>query len=116
MIPSASITYTFTSIYTSLQHPYGCLYNGTFSEAEPLKNLIICDCDSLNGVDFKIAETLSRDQTYVMVVTTSASGTTGGYSLTASGNDFIRITITTKCKCESIVEIIFYSKTEYSFF
>jgi hypothetical protein len=76
-------TYTFAS--TSTMDTYGYFYRDRVDPSYPSWNLITSDDDSGGQGQFRITVTLSYGQTYVLVVTTFSSSTTGSFSVIASG-------------------------------
>jgi hypothetical protein len=78
-------TYTLRSTSRTGMDTYGCLYSTSFDPTYPYRNLLTCDDDSGGSGQFLVSHYLLSGQTYVLVVTTSSSRTTGSYSIIASG-------------------------------
>jgi len=83
-------TYTFVS--SSSMDTYGYFYSDSFDPSYPSRNLIASDDDSGGGGQFRINVTLFYGRTYVLVVTTYSSSTTGSFSITALGPASVSLT------------------------
>ena len=64
---------------------YGLLYSGSFDPSDPSQNLIISNNGSADDKQFFISVYLESSRQYVLVVSTSIAGTTGGFFIRASG-------------------------------
>lgn len=88
-IPTDGI-YTFLS--GSSIDDYGYLYQTTFSAASPGTNIVTSDDDSGGAARFRFSISLQAARTYVLVITTYGTSTTGAISVFVTGPG--RVTLT----------------------
>jgi hypothetical protein len=91
-------TYSFLS--RSLIDTYGYLYESSFDPSYPSLNLIVSDDDGGEDRQFRISRYLQFGRTYILVVTTHESGTTGSFSIRATGPASLDMTAFTRTTSE----------------
>jgi hypothetical protein len=79
-------TYTFKSSST-IGDTFGYLYQGNFYPSYPSINIVTRDDDGAGNGQFQFTADLRSDITYILVFTTYSPGSTGSFSITASGPD-----------------------------
>ena len=115
-------TYTsglFSFKSTSSIDTYGCFYNYPFDPSNPNSNLIAQNDDGGalgDGNQFRINVTLQPSRTYVLVVTTYLTTTTGSFSIRVSGPASVNLMAFTPSNSRPITttskEIRYYTSTE----
>jgi hypothetical protein len=70
---------------------YGFIYQGNFYPTFPYFNIHKQDDDGNGSSQFKLTSELRSDITYILVVTTFSQTTTGAFSITASGPDYVNL-------------------------
>jgi hypothetical protein len=100
---SVSGTYSLTS--SSSVDTYGFIYTNSFNPINPRWNLLSENDDGGVGVQFKLTIYLQREITYILVVTTFATKTTGAFLVVGSGpasitfTDIITLRTSKNSKC-----------------
>ncbi|CAF1456455.1 unnamed protein product, partial [Adineta steineri] len=70
---------------------FGDIYKDDFNPMNPFENLLSQDYRACSSQDFKFIAYLYTGTTYILVVTTSSSNTTGNFSILTSGPDNITL-------------------------
>jgi len=86
-------TYTFVSV--SNIDTYGCFYRNRVDPSYPNQNLIASDDDSAGDRQFSISVSLQVGTTYVLVVTTFSTYTTGSFLVRVTGPALVGLTAIT---------------------
>jgi hypothetical protein len=90
-------TYSFSS--SSSIDTYGYLYESSFDPSHPSYNLVASDDDGAGDRQFQISRYLQSGRKYILVVTTSSTGTIGSFSVRVIGPSsvsLVRITPTSR--------------------
>jgi hypothetical protein len=90
--------YIFSS--SSSIDTFGYLYESSFNPSYPSDNMITYDNDGAGDQQFQISRYLQSGRIYILVVTTYSSGTTGSFSIRATGPASLDLTAFTQATSE----------------
>ncbi|MCX6074254.1 MAG: DUF4347 domain-containing protein [Campylobacterales bacterium] len=88
--PSADGTFTFNVTAAEFSDTFLLLYDGSFDPAHPLTNLILAQDDSAT-LWSQFSYGLTANHTYVLVLTSFGSGTTGTLTVNVSGPSAVTV-------------------------